>query len=291
MKGAPTNAQLTLALLRITESAHTPLPPPPSSDLVTEEKETHPRGAKAEVEEYVRDNLNFDSSSYEIEGSDHRDDKHSEHESDGKKSGKLAKILKGGAKASVSSAIGLDHLKAVLGSGAAKRRLGAVPGDDNMPDATIDGPTGSRIGLGDGPTTYAARYRGKRGFVVLVMTAATPCLSFVWEKDLTRSLTSYAKAAAVKVKNMVTSEEGGTEPEVPPAVFAIPLAEIHGLRKVGGYGWKSKMIIGYALRRVVIDGLGIEDEAGKTWYLTAIKGRDELFNRLIAVGGHKWEQL
>lgn len=51
------------------------------------------------------------------------------------------------------------------------------------------------------------------------------------------------------------------------------------------------MIIGYALKREVVDGLAIEDEGGRTWYLTAIKGRDELFNRLIAVGGHKWEQL
>ena len=202
----------------------------------------------------------------------------------------LGKLVKGSAKASVSSAIGVDHLKAKLGSGAAKRRLGAVPSDDK-PDGAIDGPTGSRTGLGDGPTTYAARYNGKRGFVVLVTSAATPCVSFVWEKDLAKSLAGYTKAAAVKAKNAVTSGEDNTEPEVPPAAFAIPLAEIQGLRKVGGYGWKGKMIIGYALRREVVDGLGIEDKDGKTWYLTAIKGRDELFNRLIAVGGHKWEQL
>lgn len=278
-------------LLRIAESAHTPLPPPPSSNLVTEEQETHPDGAKAEVAEYARDHLGFDASSYEIEGSDHRDEhnEHSEHDDNGKNTSKLAKILKGSAKASVSSAIGFDHLKAKLGSGAAKRRLGAVPRDVSKPDGTIDGPTGS--GSGDGPTTYAARYHGKRGFVVLVTSAATPCVSFMWEKDLTKSLAGYTKAAVVKAKNTITSGAGVAEPEVPPAVFAIPLAEIHGLRKVGGYGWKSKMIIGYALKREVVDGLGIDDEDGKTWYLTAIKGRDELFNRLIAVGGHKWEQL
>ena len=279
--------------MRIAESAHTPLPPPPSSNLITEEHETHPDGATAEVEEYARTHLDFDTTNYEIEGSDLRDEHGGENAPDGKKSSKLAKLLKGSAKASVSSAIGVNHLKAKLGSSTAKRRLGAVPTDDTPVGA--DGPTGSRAGLGDGPTTYAARCDGKRGFVVLVTSAATPCVSFVWEKDLAKSLAGYTKAAAARAKNAVTPSAAGNdadgEPEVPPAAFAIPLAEIRGLRKVGGYGWKGKMIIGYALKREVVDGLAIEDEGGRTWYLTAIKGRDELFNRLIAVGGHKWEQL
>ncbi|TFY52717.1 hypothetical protein EVJ58_g9855, partial [Rhodofomes roseus] len=283
LKGVPTNAQLTLTILRIAEASHTPLPPPPSMSVPTEEPKSHPDGAKAEVAEYADNHLDFDTSNYEIEGAnraEHASD-HAEH--DGKhKASKLAKLVKGSAKATVNSAIGVDHLKAKLGSGAAKRRLGAVPSDS--PDVTIDGPTGSRVGLGDGPTTYAARYHGKRGYVVLVTGAATPCVSFVWEKDLSKNLASYAKAAAAKAK-------GESEPEAPPAVFAIPLAEILGLRKVGGYGWKGKMIIGFTLQREVVDGLGIEDKDGKTHFLTAIKGRDELFNRLIAIGGHKWEQL
>ena len=283
-------------MLRIAESAHTPLPPPPSSNLITEEPETHPDSAKAEVEEYARTHLDFDTTNYEIEGSNRRASQHDGEPGDGDKASKqtsaLTKILKGSAKASVSSAISVDHLKAKLGSSTAKRRLGAIPNEANADGATTsDGPTGSRAGLGDGPTTYAARCDGKRGFVVLVTGAATPCVSFVWEKDLAKSLAGYTKVAAAKVKSAVTSAEGDVEPEVPPAAFAIPLAEIRGLRKVGGYGWKGKMIIGYALRREVVDGLAIEDTYGKTWYLTAIKGRDELFNRLIALGGHKWEQL
>ncbi|KZT63651.1 hypothetical protein DAEQUDRAFT_733590 [Daedalea quercina L-15889] len=292
LKGVPTNAQLALALLRIGEASHTPLPPPPSTNLAVEEPDTHPDSAKAEVAQHADEHLDFDTSNYEIEGADkvNHADGHAEQDGKGKpKTSRLVKLVKGSMKASVSSAIGVDHLKAKLGSDAAKRRLGAVP--DDKPDGTISGPTGSRVGLGDGPTTYAARYHGKRGYVVLVMGAATPCVSFVWEKDLAKNLASYAKAAVSKAKDAVGVTDKGGEPEVPPAVFAIPLAEIQGLRKVGGYGWKGKMIIGYALRREVVDGLGIEDKNGKPQYLTAIKGRDELFNRLIALGGHKWEQL
>lgn len=73
---------------------------------------------------------------------------------------------------------------------------------------------------------------------MLVTSAATPCVSFVWEKDLTKSLAGYTKAAAARAKNAVTSpstigDHADGEPEVPPAAFAIPLAEIRGLRKVG----------------------------------------------------------
>ncbi|KAH9912210.1 uncharacterized protein B0H18DRAFT_1055051 [Fomitopsis serialis] len=235
LKGVPTNAQLTLALLRIAEATHT-LSAAAFHEHPDGRPESHPDGAKAEVAEYRQ--------------AEHADDA---AEQDGKhKTSKLAKIVKGSAKASVNSVIGIDHLKA-SSVGRGQTTLGASRGP------------------WDGPTTYASRYNGKRGYVVLVTSAATPCVSFVWEKDLSKNLASYAKAVAAKAKG-----ESG-EPEAPPAV--------------GGYGWKGKMVIGYALQRAVVDGLGIEDKDGKTHYLTAIKGRDELFNRLIAIGGHKWEQL
>ena len=68
------------------------------------------------------------------------------------------------------------------------------------------------------------------------------------------------------------------------------LAEIRSrIFGVGGYGWKGKLVIGWALEREVLDGLEITDRQGKKYVLTAIKGRDELFNRLIAMGRHKWE--
>lgn len=71
--------------------------------------------------------------------------------------------------------------------------------------------------------------------------------------------------------------------------FTIPLAEIVGLKKVGGFGWKAKLIVGWAMERKVADALEIENSDGKKWVLTAMPGRDECFNRLIAAGRQKWE--
>ena len=58
---------------------------------------------------------------------------------------------------------------------------------------------------------------------------------------------------------------------------------------MGGFGWKGKMVVGWALGREVVDGLEIVDREGNHHVLTAIKGRDELLNRLIAMGNQKWE--
>ena len=49
------------------------------------------------------------------------------------------------------------------------------------------------------------------------------------------------------------------------------------------------MIVGWALDRPVKDGIIIVDKLGNEWFLTAMPLRDELFNRLAAMGGQKWE--
>ncbi|OSX66771.1 hypothetical protein POSPLADRAFT_1129096 [Postia placenta MAD-698-R-SB12] len=284
LKGVPTNAQLTLTLLRIAEESKTPLPPPPPTNGITEEPEEHPDGIEAAVREH--DDMEFDTSNYDVEGVDAHMaiGEHAENAAtgeDGKPrprlASKLARALKGTGKAAVSSALGIDHLKARLGSEAAKRRLGAVP--DDSPGTTTEGSAGNRAGAGDGPTAWAARWHGKRGYIVLVTSAASPFVAFVKEKDINKNLIGLALPKGIS----------GSGANAPTAAFSVALAEVQGLKKVGGYGWKGKMVIGYVLQREVLDGLEIEDEDGKTWTMTAIKGRDELFNRLIAVGGHKWE--
>lgn len=56
-----------------------------------------------------------------------------------------------------------------------------------------------------------------------------------------------------------------------------------------GLGWKAKLVVGWALDREVADGLEIVDKLGNHYVVTAMVLRDELFNRLIAMGGQKWE--
>lgn len=48
-------------------------------------------------------------------------------------------------------------------------------------------------------------------------------------------------------------------------------------------------MVGWATSREIADGIIITDKEGKTKQLTAIALRDELFNRLVAMGDQMWE--
>ena len=43
------------------------------------------------------------------------------------------------------------------------------------------------------------------------------------------------------------------------------------------------------MEREIKDGLVIRTARGEEYKVTALPMRDELFNRLVAVGGQKWE--
>lgn len=58
---------------------------------------------------------------------------------------------------------------------------------------------------------------------------------------------------------------------------------------MGGLGWKSKLIVGWATNREIADGIIITEKSGASKQLTAIALREELFNRLIAMGTQMWE--
>lgn len=64
---------------------------------------------------------------------------------------------------------------------------------------------------------------------------------------------------------------------------------IQEIQKLGGLGWKSKIVVGWATNREVADSLLIKDDIGNEYHLTAIETRDELFNRLVAMGSQMWE--
>jgi Protein of unknown function (DUF3292) len=112
-----------------------------------------------------------------------------------------------------------------------------------------------------GPVDFPARYHGKKGTVYISTTATTPCVSFM---------------------------NSGMKRD-PNPVFSVAIADIRELKKIGGLGWKAKLVVGWAMDRPVTDGLEIVDKEGNTYTLTAIFLREELFNRLVAMGGQKWE--
>ena len=64
---------------------------------------------------------------------------------------------------------------------------------------------------------------------------------------------------------------------------------VQEIKKMGGLGWKTKLFVGWATDREIADGLLLIDEDGSKTLLTAVAFRDELFNRLVAMGGQMWE--
>lgn len=110
-----------------------------------------------------------------------------------------------------------------------------------------------------GPIRFPARFKGKKGHAYITATATTPAVS--WTTDIN---------------------------DVHPA-WSVSIGEISEIKKMGGLGWKSKIIVGWATGREIRDGLVINTTDGKEYHLTAVVLRDELFNRLISMGTQMWE--
>ncbi|OCL03011.1 hypothetical protein AOQ84DRAFT_326592 [Glonium stellatum] len=263
LKGVPTNAQLTITLLRIGEANKAPLPPPPRTQAPPPEEpadvsEDQLRATGADwplsaTQEELDEAMSHDPTvAHETGGSDIDASKDSKH---GKKGSKILGFFKGSTKTAVQTAIGTDKLKAKAGSAPAKNRLGVVPkpGED----------------LTSGPVEFKSRYHGQKGHVYITTKATIPCVAFSTDST---------------IEKIGTHEREDLHP-----IWSIPIGDIAELKKVGGYGWKAKLVVGWALDREVADGLEIVDRKGNSWKVTAMPLRDELFNRLIAMGGQKWE--
>ena len=116
---------------------------------------------------------------------------------------------------------------------------------------------------------FKARYEGKKGNIYLSTTATPPMLAFSTRET--------------------TEEIAGRQREDLHPLWSISVADIAEVKKIGGYGWKAKLVVGWSLDREVKDGLEIVTTGGETFKVTAVPLRDELFNRVVAMGGQKWE--
>ena len=253
LKGVPTNAQLTITLLRIGEANKAPLPPPPRSDQPPSSRPASLNG----------DDLAIDASNEEIHQAIHKDpeqkaaEEQEEHHEAQKKKHKhgqhILGFFKGTTKTGVEAKFGIDKARAVVGSQHAKDHLGVLPKTDD-PEPS-------------GPVDFKGRYKGSKGWIYISTNVDVPTVSFS-----TRS-----------------SDGTGLLPEKSSARFSVPVADITELKKVGGLGWKAKIVVGWATGRTVADGLEIVDKSGESHKVTAVRLREELFNRLVAMGGQKWE--
>ena len=251
LKGIPTNAQLTITLLRIGEANKAPVPPPPRSDQPPPSKPASLNG----------DDLTLDASHEEIHDAIHKDPaekaaeehaaatekpkhKHGEH---------IMGFFKGTTKTGVETKFGIDKARAKVGSQHAKDHLGVLP-KTNEPEHS-------------GPVEFKGRYKGQKGWIYITTNVDVPTVSF----------------------STKSSDGTGLLEENTSTKFSVPIQDIRELKKVGGLGWKAKIVVGWATGKTVADGLEIVDKHGNNYKVTAVRLREELFNRLVAMGGQKWE--
>ncbi|EAQ83659.1 hypothetical protein CHGG_10063 [Chaetomium globosum CBS 148.51] len=187
---------------------------------------------------------------------------------------KILSLFKGTTRGAVKTAIGTDTVRAKAGSAPAKNRLGVIPprkDKDKDTTATSDPDLSSSraavAAAAAGPAEFEARHNGHKGTVYLSTGGATvPVVAF-----------------GLGHKGHKGDGDGVK------AVWSVPVADVVEVRKIGGYGWKAKLVVGWSMEREVKDGLVIRTVVGEEYKITAVPLRDELFNRLVAVGGQKWE--
>lgn len=251
LAGVPSNSQLALTLLRIGEEHDTPLPPPPKYTEAPPERAVTP-----ELEENLPP-VNADTAERDLS---HDQEYYADSTTD------------------VDPDDGLDdegkpkkkHRFVNFVKGTAKTGVTAVLGADRVKAQIGSSKSKQRQGVLrrrqyiDGPSMYKCRSDGKKGWLIISTSATTPLISWVRENKLP-----------------------GT-PEFDPK-FSIQIDDIAELKKLGGLGWKSKLIVGGVLGMEVIDALSVVTRDGKTTTITALPRRDELFNRLIALSSNRWD--
>ncbi|OGE50551.1 hypothetical protein PENARI_c016G11751 [Penicillium arizonense] len=257
LKGIPTNAQVTVTLLRIGEANASPLPPPPTS-----QEKAHSRPASLHHEE-----LSLGATDAEIKDAalvkpdnDDTPETHSEAEKNHKKTlaSRVLGFFRGTTASGVESKRGIDRLRAAVGSRHAKNRVGVLRQKGKMITPI-------------GPVSFDARHKGKRGTAVIDSTKEPALLYFTTDIPQNGDIElEHRKAGSV--------------------LFTMPVSDIQEMRKLGGLGWKGKLVVGWALgSKEVVDGLLLTGKKpGQTYQLTAMGTRDQLFNRLIAIDGQVW---
>ena len=256
LEGIPTNAQLAITLLRIGEANASPLPPPPTS-----QDKVPWRPASLNQEE-----LNLGATDEEIKQAalvkpeDHAQEAQASPEKGHKRTlgSSILGFFRGTTASGVESKRGIDRLRAAIGSHHAKNRVGVLRD------------RGKRI-TPAGPVAFDARFDGKRGTVIIDSTKEPPLLYF------TTDIPQHGDAHLESRK-------------VGSVLFTIPVTDIQEMRKLGGMGWKGKLVVGWALgSKEVVDGLLITGKKPEQSYqLTAMGTRNQLFNRLIAIDGQVW---
>jgi hypothetical protein len=171
----------------------------------------------------------------------------SKDKSHGKKASKMLSAMKTSIKGTIETTLGADHLKAKAGSKPSKQRLGVIPRN--------------RANHLSGPIAFKCRYHGRRGHAYISTKETIPCIGFSFDKAIGKNgedtlgkdevypRTAFARNAFIAVHKLILYsffQQGQIDP-----IWSIAIADIAELKKIGGLGWKAKLVVGWALEREV----------------------------------------
>lgn len=110
-----------------------------------------------------------------------------------------------------------------------------------------------------GPFKFPARFNKAPGYIHIATAAMTPSVS--WRSH---------------DENLETA-------------WVVMVDDIEDLSKVDGMSVKTKHFVQWALDQESVDGLKLKTSSGECYHLDQVVKRDEVFNRLIAMGNQIWE--
>ncbi|KAJ5237136.1 hypothetical protein N7489_007227 [Penicillium chrysogenum] len=256
LAGVPTNAQLTLTLLRIGEINSSPLPPAPSSD---DNEPVWPIRRKKSQAASSTD-VSRQGSSVDLQSTNSTESLPETKVPKKRFVFKLLKFFKRTISTAIKGHIAFDRAMAIAGSAHTKNLIGMLQ-------------NGHFAATPFGPLKFDAKYERKRGAAVIDSSKEPPILYF----------TTYQSSGLDDLR--IESRKKGS------VLFQIPVTEIKELKKTEGLGWKGKLIVELtAGSKEAADGLVVNgDELGQSYHLTGMRSRNQLFNRLVAIDAQFWE--
>ncbi|KAM0094680.1 hypothetical protein ACP6JD_001950 [Aspergillus fumigatus] len=256
LKGIPTNAQLTLTLLRIGEINSSPLPPPP----VTDDKESSSL-IRSKARALIASNTT--PTAQENSGSTNSSTDHQTGPAPKQRKKWFLKVLRF-VRRTIATAIkshgAFDRAMRIANSAHTRTLLELLAKKDWFAAST-------------GPLKFEAKFQRKRGTAVIDSAQEPPVMYF-----------TTTQSASIDNLKLESQKKGSV-------LFQIPVSDITELKKTEGLGWKGKLIVELtAGSKEAADGLVISaSESEQAYHLTGMKARDQLFNRLIAIDAQFWE--
>lgn len=166
---------------------------------------------------------------------------------------KFVRFFKSNAKSFVEAKLAIDHVRAATGSQKAKDHLGVLPKTKSLIYA--------------GPREYQCRFEGKQGWAVITESAKP---SVLFTRDDPRLISS------TKLK----------------PVFETAVQDIKRMKRATAFVNSAiEAAVAFSSDQELLASLEIENKEGEVWRLTVIPERDELFNRLVATGNQRWENM